>query len=68
MGVGRIGRTKVRPGFLESGADAYRRLEIPNREADGRQRSGTKRSACILVAIIAVGHVIGWMRAFFFGP
>jgi hypothetical protein len=64
MGVGRIGRTRAKPGPQRTGADRYprpRTLEKPgSRKSTLRQRM----VGLILVAIIAVGFFVGWMRAF----
>ena len=66
MGVARIGRTRSRPGCLDS--DAYRRLQIPQQASRRTATIGHKAVGLILVAIIAVGYVIGWMRTFLFAP
>jgi hypothetical protein len=68
MGVGRIGRTRARPGSLKSGADTYRRLEMPEQASPRTATAGCRAAGLILVAIITVGYVVGWMRALFFGP
>jgi hypothetical protein len=68
MGVGRIGRTRARPGSLENGVDVHRRVGIAKK---GSRRTRVVRHTAvglILVVIIAVGSVIGLMRAFLFGP
>ena len=67
MGVGRIGRTRVRPGSVKNGADAYRRLETPRRGSPRPATMGHKVFGVIVVAI-AVGFVLGWLRMFLFGP
>jgi CheY-like chemotaxis protein len=66
MGVGRIGRTRVRPGSLENDAEAYRRFQMP--EQANRRTATMKAVGLILVAVIAVGFVVGWMRTSLFGP
>jgi hypothetical protein len=68
MGVGRIGRTRARPGSLEKGAHVYRRVGAAKRGS--RRKRAVRHTAVglILVVIIAVGYVIGSVRAFLFGP
>jgi hypothetical protein len=68
MGVGRIGRTRARLNSVESGADADRRVETPER-ANPRTAKVTRNVvALIVVAITAVVYVVGWMRTSWFGP
>jgi hypothetical protein len=67
MGMGRLGRTKARPGSVESGVDAYRRAEMPE-QADPRTATVRHKAvALILIAITAVVYVAGWMRTSLFG-
>jgi hypothetical protein len=66
MGVGRIGKTRARPGSLENDAEAYRRFQMP--EPASRRKATMKAVGLILVAIIAVGFVVEWMRTSLFGP
>jgi hypothetical protein len=67
MGVGRIGKTRARPGSLKKNADADRRLAILEQASSRRAAMGHKALG-LIVAIIAVGYVIGWMRTSLFGP
>jgi hypothetical protein len=67
MGVGRIGKTRARPGALKKSADANPRLAILEQASPRRATMGHK-AVGLIVAIIAVGYVIGWMRTFLFGP
>jgi hypothetical protein len=60
MGVARIGRKRTKAGFLKNGVDGYRHPETSKR----RSVQTMKIFVVIAVAIIAVGLVVGWMRAF----
>jgi hypothetical protein len=68
MGVGRIGKTRARPGSLENDAEAYRRFQMLEPASPRTATTGYKTVGLILVAIVAVGYVIGWMRTSLFGP
>ena len=67
MGVARIGKTRARPGALKQSANADRRLEIVE-QASSRGATMRHKAVGLIVAIIAVGDVIGRMRTFLFGP
>ena len=64
MGVGRIGRTRARPGRLRNSADAPLRLGTPVKVGSRRPTMGYKLVGLILAAIIAAGFVGGWMGMF----
>ena len=69
MGVGRIGKTRARPGSLKKNADADRRLAILEQASSRRATMGHKAVGLIVAIIaVAVGYVIGWMRTSLFGP
>jgi hypothetical protein len=68
MGVARIGKTRERPGSLENDAEAYRRFQMPEPASRRMATTAYKAVGVILVAIIAVGFVVGWMRTSLFGP
>jgi hypothetical protein len=64
MGVGRIGRTRPKPGPQRTGADRYPRPRTREKPDSRKSTRGHRMVGLILVAIIAVGFVVGWMRAF----
>jgi hypothetical protein len=67
MGVARIGRTRARSAASKKSADADRRLEILE-QASPRRTTMAHKAVGLIVAIIALGYVIGWMRTFLFEP
>ena len=66
MGVGRVGRTRTRQGFLKKRLNDYRRPQMPKRRSPQTATMGYKIAGVIVVAIIAVGFIVGWMRSFLF--
>ena len=66
MGVGRISRKTARPRFLKKAVNAYRRAQMPERRSPQTATQGYKIAGVIVVAIIAVGLIVGWMRTFLF--
>lgn len=64
MGVGRVGRTRTRPGFPKKGLDAYRRPQMLKRRSP--QTASLKMVGVIVAAIIAAGFVVGLIRTFLF--
>ena len=62
MGLGKIGRTRARPHSMESGAAAYRRVEVPEHANPRTANVRHNVVALIVVAITAVVYVVGWIR------